>query len=588
MLGIEARVSLLGAGGRVRTAGRLDRGHPPGREPVARPAGRGRDRQDGAADVPGRVGVGVPRRRAAGVESEMELAFAGLASAVRADARPARRASRAAARRARDRVRAVAPAPRRTGSSSGWPSWACCRRRPRSDRCSVVIEDAQWLDHGVGAGPRRSSPVGCWPSRSRSCSPSREPRRRELRRACPSWRSRGLGDGDARALLASAVAGPARRARARPDRRRDARQPARAARAAAGVDRRRSWPAGSGSRAAHAVRAGSRSSYLRRSTRCPTTTQRLLAAGGGRAARRSGPALARGRAARHRAGGRGAAGGGRAARDRRRGCRSAIRWCARPSIARRRRTSGSAVHRALAEATDRGARPGPARLASARGGSGARRGGRRRARALGRPGAGARRDRRRGRVPAARRRADAGPDAACASARWPPRRRTSRPARSTRLAGCWPRRRLGRSTSSQRARIDLLRAQLAFASSRGTEATPLLLAAARRLERAGHLARARDVRGRVLRGAVRGPAQRPRRSARGGAGGSRGAARTGSASPRPPTCCWTRWSPSPTTTTRPFHDAGRRCRGSPATSVSRQGTAALVVAGMRRRPRAVG
>ena len=34
----------------------------------------------------------------------------------------------------------------------------------------------------------------------------------------------------------------------------------------------------------------------------------------------------------------------------------------------------------------------------------------------------------------------------------------------------------------QRARIDLLRAQIAFASSRGTEATPLLLAAARRLE----------------------------------------------------------------------------------------------------------
>jgi DNA-binding CsgD family transcriptional regulator len=33
-----------------------------------------------------------------------------------------------------------------------------------------------------------------------------------------------------------------------------------------------------------------------------------------------------------------------------------------------------------------------------------------------------------------------------------------------------------------RARVDLLRAQLAFASSRGTEATPLLLAAARRLE----------------------------------------------------------------------------------------------------------
>ena len=35
---------------------------------------------------------------------------------------------------------------------------------------------------------------------------------------------------------------------------------------------------------------------------------------------------------------------------------------------------------------------------------------------------------------------------------------------------------------SQRVRIDLLRAELAFASSRGTEATPLLMAAARRLE----------------------------------------------------------------------------------------------------------
>ena len=34
-----------------------------------------------------------------------------------------------------------------------------------------------------------------------------------------------------------------------------------------------------------------------------------------------------------------------------------------------------------------------------------------------------------------------------------------------------------------RARIDLLRAQIAFASSRGKEAPPLLLAAARRLER---------------------------------------------------------------------------------------------------------
>jgi DNA-binding CsgD family transcriptional regulator len=40
----------------------------------------------------------------------------------------------------------------------------------------------------------------------------------------------------------------------------------------------------------------------------------------------------------------------------------------------------------------------------------------------------------------------------------------------------------GPTDETQRVRLDLLRAQLAFASSRGTEATPLLLAAARRLE----------------------------------------------------------------------------------------------------------
>ena len=40
----------------------------------------------------------------------------------------------------------------------------------------------------------------------------------------------------------------------------------------------------------------------------------------------------------------------------------------------------------------------------------------------------------------------------------------------------------GPADEAQRVRIDLLRAQLAFASSRGTEAPPLLLAAARRLE----------------------------------------------------------------------------------------------------------
>ena len=87
-----------------------------------------------------------------------------------------------------------------------------------------------------------------------------------------------------------------------------------------------------------------------------------------------------------------------------------------------------------------------------------------------------------------------------------------------RPAPCSPSPATGRSTSSQRAQIDLLRAQLAFASSRGNEATPLLLAAAQRLEPLDpELARA-DLPGRVLRRPVRGPAQRRRRHRRGGAG----------------------------------------------------------------------
>ena len=46
------------AGRRVRPAGRPDRRRPPGREPVAGPARRGRHREDGAARAPRRVGLG--------------------------------------------------------------------------------------------------------------------------------------------------------------------------------------------------------------------------------------------------------------------------------------------------------------------------------------------------------------------------------------------------------------------------------------------------------------------------------------------------------------------------------------------------
>ena len=86
----------------------------------------------------------------AGVEAEMELPFAGHASALRADARPARRAAAAAAGRAERRLRASRPATSRTGSWSGSPCSACCPPRPRSGRCSV-----SWRTRNGSTPPRR-------------------------------------------------------------------------------------------------------------------------------------------------------------------------------------------------------------------------------------------------------------------------------------------------------------------------------------------------------------------------------------------------------------------------------------------------
>ena len=114
-----------------------------------------------------------------------------------------------------------------------------------------------------------------------------------------------------------------------------------------------------------------------------------------------------------------------------------------------------------------------------------------------------------------------------------------------------------------RALIDLLRAQLAFASSRGTEATPLLLAAARRLEPLD-LSLARETYLDAFSAALFGRAStRPSdwptwRSPR--------APRPVNQTPRrePATCSWMRWSPSPTTMTRPSHCAERRWTNSQA------------------------
>ena len=92
-----------------------------------------------------------------------------------------------------------------------------------------------------------------------------------------------------------------------------------------------------------------------------------------------------------------------------------------------------------------------------------------------------------------------------------------------RRAGCRPAAAGHRSTRDRlielgSARVDLLRAQIAFASSHGSDAPPLLLAAAKRLEALDIDLRASDLPGCAFRGAVRRPPRQKRWSAGSGNG----------------------------------------------------------------------
>ena len=190
----DASIGLLGD-----AAGRQERD--------AGPARRGRRRQDRAAGVRWSSGPsGCRVARAAGVESEMELAVRRAAPAVRADARPARAAARSAARRARRGVRAERRAPRRTGSWSGWRCSACCPRWPRSGRCCASSTTRSgWT--GRRRRRSRSWRAGCWRSRSRWCSRRARPTRRARRAAGAAW-SRVCATATRATLLASVIRGP--------------------------------------------------------------------------------------------------------------------------------------------------------------------------------------------------------------------------------------------------------------------------------------------------------------------------------------------------------------------------------------------
>ena len=110
----------------------------------------------------------------------------------------------------------------------------------------------------------------------------------------------------------------------------------------------------------------------------------------------------------------------------------------------------------------------------------------------------------------------------------------------------------------QQAHADLVRAQLAFVTNRGSDAPPLLLKAARRLEPIDAGAVPRDLPGRAVRRDLRRPPGQPGRRRPGG--GTRGRRRPRRRRSRRghPISCSTAW---PRTTTTGTRRACRSCAG---------------------------
>ena len=475
--------------------------------------------------------------RAVGVESEMELAFAALHQLCapmldRLDRLPGPQRDALeitfglSAGAAPDRflvgLATLEPA---LGGRAG--AAAAVRRRRRAV-----------AGPGLRAGAGASWRAGCWRSRSCCCSPRAS---RPMRsRVCPSCVIEGLDDADARTLLGVGDPGPAGRPRRRPARGRDARQPAGAARAPA---RAVAGAAGGRLRVAGALSLSGRieQSFRQRLEALPEDTQRLLLVAAAEPTRRSGAAVARGRAARDHGRGARAGGVGRAARDRAPGALS-------PSAGALRGLPGGIGPRSGGRCTGRWPRrptprsipigaPGTAPQATAgpdedvaaelersagraqaRGGLAAAAAFLERAAAL-TP------------EPGAPRRAGAGGGAGQAT----------KPARSTTALALLATAEAGAARRPPSApACDLLRAQIAFASSRGSDAPPLLLEAARRARGARPGAGARDLPGGLDRGALRRPPGARRRRARGAAGRARRRRRRRSRRARP-ICCSTGW-----------------------------------------------
>ena len=336
------------AGRRVCRAGRVDRRHPPGRESVPGAARRGRDREDGAAEAPGRVGVGRDGRAGGRASSPRwswrSRACISCAGRCSIGSRGFRRRS---ARRSRScsALRAGA-APDRFLVGLAVLSLFSEVADERPLLC--VVDDAQWLDQAsaltLAFVARRllAEPVGI-------VFAAREPG--EELQHLSELEVHGLRDGDARALLSSAVRFTL-----------DAQVRDRIIAETRGnplalLELPRGLTAtqlagGFGLLGAPALTRADRGE-LRPATRDAPRRGAAPGAGrGGGAGRRSAAALARGRAARDPPGGRGSGRGARAAGGRR------ARDVPSPAGTLRRLPIGAgagtgSVHRALAEATDR-------------------------------------------------------------------------------------------------------------------------------------------------------------------------------------------------------------------------------------------